>query len=311
MAEKILVADGNQSSVTALREILEQTGYEVSTAYSGKETLAAIETLHPSLVLLGLTMPDCAGIEVCRTVRANFMTTFIPVVMITETHSIDTELACFHAGADDYIVKPYLFDYKDVLARVESILVRTRKHIATNPLTYLPGATVAEEMLKERIMKGEPFAVGYADIDNFKSYNDYYGYTRGDDAIRFTSHLLVKNIRACGTPHDIVCHIGGDDFIFISTPAVVDMVSAGVMPQFDAGIKEYYNEEDVQRGYIISKNRQGQETRFPFMSISLGVVTNEHRILEHYAQVIQILLEVKAFAKKQTGSFYLKDRRKN
>ena len=181
-----------------------------------------------------------------------------------------------------------------------------------NPLTRLPGNNVIHEEIAKRIKKNEKFVAVYADLDNFKAYNDNYGISSGDEAIKLTAKIL-REARKLGSETDFIGHEGGDDFMLLTTPEKMDAVTRYICSEFDSRIRSLYSEEDKQRGQIISKDREGNEKPFPIMTISLAGATNMERKLTSYAEVTNICAEVKKAAKNRTRasgkSSFVLDRR--
>lgn len=180
---------------------------------------------------------------------------------------------------------------------------------SANPLTGLPGTNVLNEEIKYRIIESKPFAVLYLDIDNFKSYNDKYGFNKGDEIILFTASVISDSIKELGNNDDLVCHIGGDDFVVITTPHRTDKICEEIIHKFDTKIQFYYSPEDRSKKYIISVDRQGNIVSFPIMSISIAVVENEDGKIKNHIEIFEITTEIKKEAKKISGSVYLKDKR--
>jgi GGDEF domain-containing protein len=183
-------------------------------------------------------------------------------------------------------------------------------YLDASPLTRLPGSIAIENVLKKRIESGVPLAFCYIDMDNFKSFNDKYGYARGNDVIVATSRIIEKCAVEFGTPDDFVGHVGGDDFILITTPGHFRKTCDSIIEMFDKTIPVFYDPGDLDKGFIIGKPRQGQESRFPIMSVSIAVVTNLERALTSSIQVGEIAAELKEYAKSIPGSVYVIDRRR-
>lgn len=178
-----------------------------------------------------------------------------------------------------------------------------------NPLTKLPGNNVIREEIEGRIRRNEKFVAIHIDLDNFKAYNDRYGIGKGDEVIKFTSEVLQKAIKAKGSPGDFIGHEGGDDFFLITTPEKSEAVTGEVISEFDAKIRGFYSEEDLQTGYILEKDRRGELIKYPIMTISLAGVTNQVRAISSYADLTNIAVGVKHMAKSIKKSNFLLDRR--
>ena len=182
-------------------------------------------------------------------------------------------------------------------------------HIDSNPLTRLPGGVAIENILKRRLESGSYLAFCMLDLDNFKSFNDRYGYAKGNEVIRATADLIKDAVAKYGTDDDFVGHIGGDDFAVIVKPANYKKICETIIREFDLKVLSFYKPEDKIRGYIEGLTRQGLKVRFPLMSISIAVVTNEHVRKLNHIEVAEIAAELKEHAKSLSGSVYVVNRR--
>jgi diguanylate cyclase (GGDEF)-like protein len=149
-----------------------------------------------------------------------------------------------------------------------------------------------------RLDRREKFAFIYADIDNFKAYNDKYGFQKGDTVIQYAAETIKNNLAA----NDFLGHIGGDDFILVCAPEKAEPVCQAIIRSFENGITRFYSPQDVKQGYIVARNRQGAEQRYPLMSLSIGITTNKNNEDAHYGQLVEVATEMKKVAKlKQAG----------
>jgi len=250
-------------------------------------------------------LPDLDGFAVLGGLRARAQTALTPIVLVSALNTPQEKVQGFQLGADDYITKP--FSLAELGARVRAAIRRSELEGSANPSTRLPGNIAIERALARRIEQGQPFAVCYCDLDNFKSYNDSYGFLKGDAVIHQTAHVLVAAVERNGNPDDFVGHIGGDDFVLVTTPERMRAVCAAVIESFDALAPLFYNPEARARGYIEGEDRRGRHERFPLVSISIMIVTNERAPIHHMAQVAQRAIELKKIAKQHTGSVYILD----
>ena len=283
--------------------------YEVLLAGSGKEALKVARAEIPDLVLLDLMMPEMDGIEVCVQLRASRSTYLIPVIMLTASALHDHRLEALRTGVDDYLSKP--FDPEELEVRIQSLIRRIRLSRASNPLTGLPGNLAIEHELNQRLARGETLACAYLDIDNFKAFNDYYGFEKGDECIRLVAEVLIEAVEAKGSESDFLGHIGGDDFILITHIDSVEEVLDKVAELFDSKVRLLYTPQDRERGWIEILNRQKESTRYPIPSLSIGVSTNDKRELSNALEVSEIATELKKAAKARSPgtSNYIIDRR--
>ena len=201
------------------------------------------------------------------------------------------------------------------LARAFSEMTKRLKrleamYLDTNSLTRLPGGLAIENVLKKRLSTSMPLAFCLIDMDNFKGFSDRYGYAKGSEVIQATARIVEAAVAEYGTHEDFVGHIGGDDFVVISSLNTFTKICNSIIDAFDKKIPEFYDPEDRDRGYIKGKTRQGQEIDFPIITISIAVVTNQQRRLTNPAQVGKIAAELKEYAKSIPHSIYVVDKRK-
>lgn len=305
---RILLADDDPDILDVLEITLSEENYEIIKAGDGEEALRIIKSKPLDLVLLDFNMPKKNGRQVCLEVKKDMLLRHLPVIMVTGKGEVDDKIGGIDAGADDYIVKP--FEPKELLARIRMILRRTERDLEANPLTKLPGNVSILNELSRRIDSKSLFAVCYVDLDKFKAYNDKYGFEHGDDVIRETGRVLMQATLRYGNADDFIGHIGGDDFVIVTTPQKVDDICKTIISDFEAKSPLFYNEKDRSNGYILGLDRQGKEQKIPLLSVSIGVVTNEFRAIEHVAEIGEIGAELKSYAKSLERSNYVKDQRK-
>jgi diguanylate cyclase (GGDEF)-like protein len=307
-SEKILLIDDEPEKILIFTTILENHGFRVETAVTGHEGFEKIHTIRPDLILLDINMPDLNGHAVRQELKERPSTRYVPIVMFSSSDALNDKIQSLRSGADDYITKDVA--HEELVARLESLIRRYKDSIGANPLTRLPGNHAIEEDINYRIAQKQDFSVCYADLDNFKAYNDQYGFKRGDDVIRLTADIILDTVSRLGTKEDFVGHIGGDDFVYnLVGYSNTQSVCQSVIKALDDQILQFYSEDDRKRGYIITKNRKDEIDRFPLIGISVAVVTNEHRTLHSAAQIAQIASEVKKVVKSKSGSNYWIDHR--
>ncbi|GHU61791.1 hypothetical protein AGMMS49983_02130 [Clostridia bacterium] len=306
MPKKILLIDDSPFFRGQLKLSLSKE-YEVLEAGTGVEGLDMVKREKPDLVLLDIVMPDYSGFEICRILRESESNNLMPIIMITSQDAQEDVLVGLELGADDYVKKP--FNERELLSRIKNIFRRIDRNRNANPLTGLSGNLEIQREITSRITKGLGFAVIYGDLDNFKAYNDVYGFSNGDRIIILSADILRDQVALWGNEDDFVGHIGGDDFLVVTTPDKVAKVCEEIIADFDEKVLNFYNEEDRNSGYITTKNRKGETDTFPLMTISLAVVTNERREINTAVEVGDIAAEVKKKLKTMAGSNYFIDRR--
>ncbi|MDR3072362.1 MAG: response regulator [Clostridiales Family XIII bacterium] len=306
MAKKILIVDDSPFFRGQLKLTLNKE-YDVIEASTGSEGFDLVKLEKPDLVLLDIVMPDFSGFEICRILRESESNNLMPIIMITSQDSQEDILIGLELGADDYVRKP--FNERELLARIRNIFRRIDRNRNANPLTGLNGNLEIQRETIGRIARGVGFAVIYIDLDNFKAYNDVYGFSNGDRIIILTADILKDQVTLFGNSDDFVGHIGGDDFIVISTADKAERICQEIIAEFDEKVLSFYNEEDRERGCITTKNRKSEIDTFPLMTISLAVITNERREINTYVEVGDIASDLKKKLKTMPGSNYFIDRR--
>ena len=305
---RLVVADDQEDLLAMMKDLLQMHGFEVRTAANGEDALSVIRSDPPDIVILDLWMPIKDGFTVCKELKEDPAFFHLPVILLSAASETENKIQGMELGADDFVTKPV--DIAELLARIKMILRRTRQGLDANPLTHFPGNVSIQTRIANGLASKKPLAVLYIDLNNFKAYNDTYGYEAGDHVIRSTAHLLLKAVKSHGAPKDFVGHIGGDDFIVVTSPDAMEALSRAIVSAFDELAPSFYKPEDRARRKIVAHDRQGNPMEYPFLSVAIGVCHNTLRPLTTYAQVSAIGAELKGFAKRQEGSSYMIDRRR-
>jgi diguanylate cyclase (GGDEF)-like protein len=306
MSERILVVDDDRDIARFVELNLTLEGFEVEVAHDGAQALEMATANPPDLILLDVMMPVVDGVEVVRRLRAQTSTASVPVVMLTAKSLSADKVVGLTAGADDYIVKP--FDTLELVARVRTTLRRTADIRSVSPLTGLPGNHRIDVEISARARSGDPYAVCHVDLDEFKSFNDAYGFLRGDDLLLVLSGVLQDAVSRVDDPPAFVGHVGGDDFVLVCTPDQAEPVCQRVLSAFDAAVPAAYDPDDAERGYLEVTDRRGELRRHGLVSVSIGVACYTGGDRDHRA-VVAAATEMKGVAKTQEGSVVAVDRR--
>lgn len=306
---KVLVVDDSPAMRNAVAQALADE-YEIIMAENGLQALEKVAQ-NPEIIciIMDLMMPHLDGLKTTHILKANFTTYHLPIIILTSQIAVQDMVLSVEMGADDYMKKP--FDPIELKARLLMNLRRTDRDQNSNPLTKLPGNAIINRTITSRL--AHPLAILYADLDNFKAYNDKYGFTMGDNIIRYAAQTLAFAVKTTGNPSDFLGHVGGDDFVIVATPDKAEIIAQKICTEFDKGIAPFYSPEDQERKKIIAFDRQGIQREFPLVSFSVAIVTNEQRKLTAIPQIGQIAAELKHYAKSKPGgvlgSNFVKDRR--
>jgi diguanylate cyclase (GGDEF)-like protein len=303
----VVVVEDDEDMRRMIELNLRPGGFEVITASDGRSALDLIRRVEPDLVLLDVMMPTMDGLEVCERMREEVATRYVPVIFLSAKARLEDRVAGLTVGGDDYLTKP--FDPVELVARVKSAIKRSKRLRGLNPLTHLPGNTEVEEAVYERVATGADFALLHIDVDDFKAFNDYYGFLRGDRAIRMLADCARDAMTAAGDRGYFLGHLGGDDFIAVVHSDVSEAVAQKITECWDERIVSLYDPADLERGYIEIRNRRRDVCRFPRMGVSIGIATTAAHRFSSHRRAAEIATEMKHVAKRTEGSSFAVDRR--
>ena len=270
----------------------------------------AIEHLFndpPDLLVVDQKLPDMPGLDVVAMVKSENVYRQLPVALVMDDADLATDVDWTVAEVDELLTRPLTAPM--LRARISLALARASRSMDANPLTKLPGNTSIIGRIQDLIDRREDFALAYADLDYFKSFNDKYGFSRGDEVLMMTARIIVNTVRAVGGPKAFVGHVGGDDFVFILTPDRVEDACKAVVRSFDDIVPHFYDAEDRERGFIHSVDREGNHRTFPLMALSIAVVFNRGGRLKHYGEASQTAMNLTKKAKENPKSCYVLDQR--
>ncbi len=305
MSGRILIADDDRDIAGFVELNLTLEGFDVTVVHDGQAALDSALADPPDLVLLDVMMPIMDGVEVLRRLRAHPSTSALPVVLLTAKSLSADKVVGLTAGADDYIVKP--FDTLELLARVQTTLRRTAEARSASPLTGLPGNHRIDAEIGARAASGTPYAVCHVDLDDFKSFNDAYGFLRGDRLLLALASCLLDTVARAGEPPPFLGHVGGDDFVVVCHPDQAEPLAHRLIASLAGEVRNHYDEADLARGFLEVVDRRMELRRYPMVTVSIGVAcTTDDR--DHRA-VVAAAAEMKRWAKTQPGSIVAVDRR--
>lgn len=297
----LVTADASLGLLAQVR--LLSKGYQVVNLSTATEVLNAVYGDPPDLMIADLSPGNDGNAEMVATLRADSFFSTIPVIGLLEPGN-RSPLQWDLCPLDDFLYLPV--DFNELFCRISLALFRIKRIFDNNPLTRLPGNTSIQRAIEESM--GKPLAVCYLDINNFKPYNDVYGFARGDEVIRMLARIMFNAVRESGG--GFCGHIGGDDFVAIVPAERAEGVCQTVVAYFDRIVLDLFDEDIKRRGYYSGVNRRGAVEQIPILSISIGVVSTDSPCLQHAGKVAEVAAELKAQAKASKKSCYVMDRRR-
>jgi diguanylate cyclase (GGDEF)-like protein len=303
-----LVVDDDEQVLRLVKRVLERAGFECVTVSDGTMAHAAAVEWRPDIILLDLMLGATTGDQIMTELRDDFRTRLIPVVFLTVRDSLKDKVEHLLSGADDYVTKPFIPE--ELVARLRAVMTRANTARGLSPLTGMSGNADILREINRRLSQHERFAVLYPDIDSFKSYNDHYGFLRGDDVIKTLATIILEVLEENHSQYHFGGHVGGDDFVILTEPVLAETVAAEITKRFDQAIPALYDPQDRDRGWIESEERNGNLLRTPLVSVSIGIVIAEPGSYGSAAAVAARASEVKGVAKRMPGSKWVLDRRR-
>ncbi len=307
MVQDIYVIDDDVNLLNKLMELFkEEKDYKLKRVIT-EEIEIALKNI-PSLIIINEDTIEKNIIDLCSSMRNNEDNSITPIVVLSSRDDAEHQIEVLKQAVQYYIIKP--FDEKVLYYTVRNIVRLMYTNRRVSPLTGLPGNVQIQAELKKRLLNKEDFAVLYIDLDNFKAYNDLYGFLKGDEIIKFTARTILKNVNNLECNDSFVGHIGGDDFVAVIPKENYKRICEDIISEFDAEVLNYFNQKDSDRGYIEVANRKGIIEQFPITSISIGVVISEKDKFKNILEIGEVEAQVKHKAKVIFGSSYVVDKRK-
>ncbi len=307
MIQDIYIIDNTQNVLNVLKQIFkDDVDYQFKSVKT-EELNIALKNI-PDMIIIDEDTINMDIIELCKSIRENEDNSITPIVVISSEWEKEHRIKILEQSIEYFIVKP--IDREYFYYTVKNILNLLQNNRRISPLTGLPGNVQIQAEMKKRLLNREQFAMFYFDLDNFKAYNDTYGFSNGDEIIKFTARTIVENIHKMGTEDSFIGHIGGDDFVAITGKTDYEKICKNIISDFDTYVLGYYSDEDVQKGYIEVANRRGIIEQFPLTSISIGVVEITPGRFKNTLEIGEVGAQVKHQAKSVMGSTYIINRRK-
>ena len=308
MYQEISIIDDDIKLTDKLKKIFEAEKDYVFKSINSSSIEQTMKDI-PDLIIINEDTLESNVVDVCQYIRNYNENLITPIMVISSTTDKNHRLDILKNHVEYFIKSPMDDEY--IYYTIRNIIRLMASNRKVSPLTGLPGNLQIQVELKKKLLKKEEFAILYFDLDNFKEYNDTYGFLKGDEVIKFTAKTILKVMHHYKLEDSFVGHIGGDDFVGIISDVDYDKLCQDIIARFDTNIKEYFNEEDIEKGYLEVANRKGIIEQFPITAISIGVVKVSPGEYTNPLEIGEVGAQVKHLAKTQTGSAYVINRRKN
>ena len=308
MIQEIYIIDDDKSSILVFRELFKNDFEYKFISVKSDQIDRALKNI-PSIIIINEDSIEVDVVKLCKKIINDEDNSITPIIVVSSNSDKEHRIKILKESVEYYIKKPVNAQYLYFTIKNLSRLLTINRRIS--PLTGLPGNVQIHAELKKRISNKEEFSVLYLDLDNFKAYNDVYGFLKGDEIIKFTANTIIKCIHSHVTEGTFVGHIGGDDFVAIIPSLNCEEICESIIANFDAEVTKFFTEEDSEKGYIEVANRKGVIEQFPLTAISIGVVEADKGRFANMLEIGEVGAQVKHMAKSIIGSSYAIDRRKN
>lgn len=308
MIHEIYIIDDENNLINDLHVLFKnEKDYKLSSVKT-KDLDVALKKI-PAMMIINEDNIDINTVELCQRIRNDEDNSITPIIVVSSIVDKLHRIEILKHSVEYYIRKPIDNEYLYYTIKNITRLLYTNRRVS--PLTGLPGNVQIQTEMKKRLLNDENFAMLYFDLDNFKAYNDVYGFSNGDEIIKFTANIICKNTHNAEYTANFVGHIGGDDFVaIVGEQFSYEDMCQNIILEFDTLVQEYYTAEDAQRGYIEVANRRGIIEQFPIVSISIGVVEVDCQKYSSTLEIGEVGAQVKHQAKTVMGSTYIINKRK-
>ena len=306
MINEVYIIDDDESSIAIFKELFKDDPDYQFISVKTQQIDIALKNI-PSLIVINEDAIDRDVVELCKKIRKDEDNKITPVIVVSSNPSRIHRMKILSQSIEYFIKKPVDAGYLYYTVKNLSRLISSNRTVS--PLTGLPGNVQIHSELKKRLTKEEEFSVLYVDLDNFKAYNDVYGFLKGDKIIEFTANILIEEVHK-ENMDGFIGHIGGDDFVAIVPGVETEELCQRLIANFESRINSFFSKEDVKKGYIEIANRRGIIEKFPLTSVSIAVVVVDKGRFKNILEIGDVAAQVKHLAKSVMGNSYMIDRRK-
>ncbi len=305
---RILLVDDDIDLAELVKTRLATEGHEVIVTHSGEKAFHLAKETKPDIAILDIMLPGITGYQICRMIRKDPELYAIGILILTALGEEPEILHGLEQGADDYLAKPFKHSVLlEKIASIESLLDAIKRR---NPITNLPGTEAIKREINHRLARGSAISSCYIDIVGFKAYAAAYGPEAKNKALQFMAQLLQQIIRQSGVYETFIAHLGGEHFVVLLNLEDYERFTATLIRMFDHHSKSLYQKQDVERGYVIYKDRRGQEKKGPLMHLAIGVAHTQHRTFKSAKKMFEVLAQTRHMAEGKGKSTVFVDRRR-
>ena len=305
MINEVYIIDDDETSIKVFRELFRDDKEYKFISVKTQDIDKALKNI-PSLIVINEDAINRDCLELCKQIRRDEDNAITPVIVVSSNASRNHRLQIFNESIEYFVRKPVDEGYLYYTVKNLTRLLTLNRRVS--PLTGLPGNVQIHAEMKKKLLNKEEFSVLYVDLDNFKAYNDVYGFLKGDQIIEFTANILVQCVHKNGS--GFVGHIGGDDFIVIVPYKEVENLCKDIIVNFEDGVNKFFTDSDIEKGYIEVENRRGKKEKFMLTSVSIAGVVADNNRFANILEIGDVAAQVKHVAKSVSGSSYIIDRRK-
>lgn len=306
MIQEIYIIDEDDNLFNSIKKVFEDE-YAFRFKWVKENELSVALNNIPELIIINEDSLKSDVVDICNTIRNDENNKITPIIVISSNKEHIHRVEILQSSVAQYIIKP--IDYEYFYYTVVNIIKLIDQNRTVSPLTGLPGNVQIQAEIKKRLLNKERFAMLYLDLDNFKAYNDIYGFLKGDEIIKFTAKVISKNVKDIDPDNGFVGHIGGDDFVAIISNDDFELLCQDIILDFDYNVLDFFNEQHIKDGYMEVENRRGVLEQFPLTSISIGVVEVDSNKFKNSLEIGEVGAQVKHMAKTISGSSYVIDKR--
>lgn len=307
MVQEIYIIDDDESCIPVFEQLFRHDKEYEFKCVKTHEIDVVLKNI-PSLIIINEDSISRDTVEICQKIRQDEDNSITPIIVASSNSDKQHRIDIISKSVEYYIKKPV--DEQYLYYTIKNLMRLMYMNRRVSPLTGLPGNVQIHAEMKKRMLNHEEFAVLYLDLDNFKAYNDVYGFIKGDEIIKYTAKVIVRNVHSIENNNCFVGHIGGDDFVAIVEKTDYDTLCQNILADFDQNIAHFFNTQDLERGYLEVANRRGIIEQFPLTSLSIGVVEVKPGRFKNILEIGEIGAQVKHNAKTVLGSSYAINRRK-